>query len=185
MVIHLWKQIKQRLEELGCLDEVMLNPPTNSSSCGGLARALGVRLPIELIELLQVHNGQNTREGLALFYGGFFLSLDGIYSSWKSWRDIDENEMNMDCADYMESDPEGYIKPLYSNRFWIPISDDGGGNHIGIDYSPGPKGKIGQIITFGSDEDTKHLLAPDLRSFILKYISDLKSAKWNGEYLEF
>lgn len=36
--------------------------------------------------------------------------------------------MNADCADFMPSRPEGYVKPLYTNRLWIPLTTDGSGN---------------------------------------------------------
>ena len=63
------------------------------------------------------------------------------------------------------STPENYIKKMYANPKWIPICGDGSGNHIGIDLDPDVNGKSGQIITFGTDESNKIVIAEDLNSF--------------------
>ena len=46
------------------------------------------------------------------------------------------------------------------------MAEDWGGNHFGIDLSPGPDGRRGQVINFGRDEDLKVVMAPNLEAFI-------------------
>lgn len=178
-----WKEIEQSLSSLGCVDESKLNSGANSMELEALEKHIGVTLPAELKEFLSIHNGQDD-EGVGIVFGEQILSTESIKRCWDDWRDIDEEEMNEDCADFMESDPEGYIKPMYTNRKWIPLTHDWGGNHIGIDYDPDDKGNSGQIIAFGRDEDTKRLIAQNFPEFISKLVASLKSAKWTGEYIE-
>lgn len=92
--------------------------------------------------------------------------------------------MNADCADLMASNPKGFIKPVYTNRLWIPLTTDSGGNHVGLDYDPDTKGSVGQVVRFGRDEDTKRLVAASFDDFVSCLVSAMKTARWNGKYLE-
>jgi cell wall assembly regulator SMI1 len=68
--------------------------------------------------------------------------------------------------------PEGAVDPAYINPRWIPLTHDGSGNHIGLDFDPWPRGRVGQVILFGRDEDVKAVLAESLGKF-LEWIADL------------
>ena len=92
--------------------------------------------------------------------------------------------MNAECAEFMRSEPQDVAKPMYCNRAWIPVTHDWGGNHHGLDFDPGMVGHAGQIIAFGRDEDTKVRLALDFSRYVEQLISWLRSATWNGEWLE-
>jgi cell wall assembly regulator SMI1 len=178
-----WKEIEQSLSSLGCSDEAKLNSGASPADLDSLEKHLGVSLPEDLKGFLSIRNGQQD-EGTGIVFGEQILSTEGIKRCWNDWREIDEEEMNADCAEFMKSEPEGYIKPLYTNKKWIPLTHDLGGNHIGIDYDPDEKGNTGQIIAFGRDEDTKRLVAPSFSEFISKLVTSLKKAKWTGEYIE-
>ena len=178
-----WQDIKAALTSLGCLDKVALNPGASALELDALEEHLDVRLPIALREFLSIHNGQD-KAGVGMVSASLLLSTAGIKQCWDSWREIDEDDMNEDCADSMESEPEGFIKPMYTNRKWIPLTKDGGGNHIGIDFDPDEQGRVGQIIVFGSDEDTKRLIASDFSEFITKLINSLKNAEWDDGYID-
>lgn len=177
-----WTKIKDLLSTRGYLAKSKLNTGATKSDFDALEKHIGVTLPIKLKEFLSIHNGQDD-EGAGIIFGVQILSTTGIKRHWDSWREIDEEDMNEDSADFMESDPKGYIKPMYTNRKWIPLTYDGGGNHIGIDYDPDERGNFGQIITFGSDEDTKHLIAPNFSEYIAKLSISLKSEKLTDQFL--
>lgn len=176
-----WDQIKERLAELKCLNEMKLRAGASSTAIRALQDHIDIELPESLKAFLSVHDGQ---DGFGLFRGYQLLSTDGIRREWDNWRSIDEEEMNRECADFMASAPEGFIKPMYTNRLWIPLTSDAGGNHFGLDYDPDHLGCVGQAIAFGRDEDTKRLLASDFAAFVEQCTAWLRAAKWNGEYLE-
>jgi cell wall assembly regulator SMI1 len=176
-----WMRIKERLESLGCLEQMALLPGASQAQIEALEEHMGVTLPAALKEFLAVHNGQG---GFGLIYGSEFLSVSGIRQEWDNWRSIDETEMNEDCAEFMGSEPNGFIKPLYCNRAWIPLTHDGGGNHFGLDLDPDILGKSGQVIAFGRDEDIKRLLANSFELFVEECIAWLERAVWNGKYLD-
>ncbi|MEK6347289.1 MAG: SMI1/KNR4 family protein [Burkholderia sp.] len=176
-----WTRIKDRLARLGCLDQMALRPGASQTDIETLEGHMGVRLPESFKQFLLIHDGQ---DGFGLVYGSQLLSLSGIRQQWNNWRSIDENAMNDDCAEFMGSEPQGFIKPLYSNRNWIPFSHDGGGNHVGMDFDPDAQGAVGQVIAFGRDEDLKRLLANSFEAFVEGWIDWLDRAVWNGQYLD-
>lgn len=176
-----WIRIMARLRELGCLEAMDLQPGASLNEIEALEGHLGVRFPRSVRDFIGVHNGQN---GFGLLFGHEFLSIKGIQQQWDNWRSLDESSMNQDCAEFQSSDPAGFIKPLYCNKGWIPLTHDGGGNHFGLDLDPDRLGTSGQIIAFGRDEDTKRLLATSFESFVEDTILWLGLATWDGECLE-
>jgi cell wall assembly regulator SMI1 len=176
-----WDRIERRLRALGCLEQMELRPGASAESLDRLERHLGLELPVSLRSFLSIHDGQ---DGFALLLGYQFLSTDGIRKHWDTWRSIDEPAMNEDCAEFMQAEPEGFAKPVYTNRLWIPLTWDYGGNHMGLDFDPDRLGRAGQVITFGRDEDTKHLLADDFDGFVERCIAWLEGATWDGQHLE-
>jgi cell wall assembly regulator SMI1 len=176
-----WLRIERRLTELGCLDAMALRAGASAQEMEALEEHLGIALPDAIKQSLAIHDGQDNS---GLVYGAELLSVAGIRQQWDNWRALDEDDMNADCADAMGSDPEGAIKPMYCNRSWIPLTHDGGGNHIGLDYDPDRLGQRGQVIAFGRDEDTKRLLANDFDAFMQTYLAWLERAEWNGQYLD-
>jgi cell wall assembly regulator SMI1 len=181
-MLNKWSEIEEVLTSLGCIENMRLRNGADPEVLELLEEHLGVTLPESLKEFLKVHDGQERGPGFA--ESGYFLSVEGIRSNWDMWRGIDEEEMNKDCADLMASAPEGFIRPMYTNRRWVPLTSDDGGNHVGLDFDPAELGGLGQIIVFGRDEDTKRLLASSFEDYVELLLSWLKSAKWNGKYLE-
>lgn len=90
-----------------------------------------------------------------------------------------DDGLNEYLADSMSSNPPDYIKRLFVDLKWLLLTHDQGGNHIGLDFDPGPKGTVGQVITFGRDENEKKLIAPSFRHFIDLFIDLLKTIDWS------
>ena len=178
---QIWASIKEPLLEKACLDEMQLRPGASEAELVELEAQLGVALPDLLRQLLMIHNGQ---DGFGILFGNQMLSVAEILQQWRGWREVEADGMNESCAEFMESSPAGAVKPMYTNARWIPLTHDGGGNHMGLDYDPDVGGNQGQMIAFGADEDTKYLLAPTFATFAEKAVEWLRHASWNGESLE-
>lgn len=173
-----WSSVKDALREKGCLEKASLNEGASPQELEVLERHLGVDLPVHVKEFLSEHNGQAEDAECAIYFGSPILSTSAIKESWDTWRSIDEEEMNEDCAEFMASDPVGYVKAMYTNPKWIPLTHDFGGNHVGIDFDPDERGQYGQIIAYGRDEDTKKLKASDFAGFIEKLVSEIRDPRW-------
>lgn len=157
-----WTRIEQLLTKLGCSRDIELRPGASEFEMTNLEQHLGISLPDSVKQFLAIHDGQT---GAGLIFGEQLLPVSGIRQQWDSWRSIDEQQMNEECADFMRSEPADVIRSMYCNRAWIPLTHDWGGNHIGLDFDPDKLGNPGQVIAFGRDQDTKRYLLILLRLF--------------------
>jgi len=180
-MVETWLRIERRLAQLGCLDAMGLRPGAGADEIARLESYLGVALPDSVKQSLAIHDGQ---DGFGLVYGTELLSIAGIRREWANWRALDEDDMNAGSADMMGSVPPGFIKPLYCNRAWIPLTHDGGGNHMGLDFDPDSFGQRAQVIAFGRDEEMKRLLANSFETFFAACAAWLERATWNGAHFE-
>lgn len=133
---------------------------------------IGIGFPEDLKGLYQLHNG-NADETAGLFFGMAFLPLEAMLSEWRFSAGIVDEDLNDEIPSY--SVPAGAIKELYFNKKWIPLAHDSGGNYLGLDFDPGEKGTVGQVINYGRDEEVKYVVArsiKDFLAFILKTLED-------------
>lgn len=133
-------------------------PANNTTIYTEFSELAGYSIPAELQHLFTLHNGINNNG---------FLSAEKVLNEWKSWKSI------YDSADWDLEELQGNSYSdgektlgMYTTPYWIPFYSTGGGNFIGIDYAPNSKGKSGQIIAFGADEDTIRFIADDLQDFL-------------------
>ncbi len=146
---------------LGSLERSLLEP-ADEAEIAAAEQAMGVHFPEELKQLYSIHNGES-HSSPGLFFGLQFLTLQEMVREWKIWSDLHAEYGDM--GDHY-SIPSDWIKEQYINHKWIPFCHDGGGNHLGIDLDPGPKGIVGQVINFGRDEETKFVIARNIGEFI-------------------
>lgn len=82
---------------------------------------------------------------------------------------------NLAWIENQDSCPPEAVKPVYAHPGWIPLAKDFNGNNIAVDLSPGPKGRVGQVILFGRDFDTKYVVSPSWGDFLAQFAADLES----------
>lgn len=75
--------------------------------------------------------------------------------------------------------PPKMIHETFAHPMWIPLATDEVGNYIGIDLSPPPAGKWGQVILFGRDFDFKFQIADTWGDFLLIFANDLEMGNWD------
>jgi cell wall assembly regulator SMI1 len=172
-----WNSIEQAFTSRGCAPSDLFEPPATDDDIKRLQSVTSLSLPPEAEAFYRVHNGQ--RLGIrGVLFGIELLSIDRIIENWRNWESVSGDGLNEDLADSMSSKPPDYIKPLYSNLQWLPLTHDQGGNHIGLDFDPASKGTCGQVIAFGRDFDEKKLIAPDFGRFIDMFIVELNTIDW-------
>jgi cell wall assembly regulator SMI1 len=149
----------------------VFNPPATEPELDAFGRLVGLQMPRAYRQLYLWHDGEND-DRWGHIYGLPLLPLNEAGSQWRAWADVltefDGDRYRISGAAW----PEGAIDPAYINPRWIPLTHDGSGNHIGIDFDPWPRGRVGQIILFGRDEDVKVVLAESLGTF-LEWIAGL------------
>lgn len=147
-----------------------LRPGANDAELDELQRRTGLTLPEAFRTLYRWHDGAS-----GTFFGLEFNPLDGVRHEWQTWK-----ELEPDFGDETEghvSHPPGAITERYINAGWLGFLTDGGGNSVGLDLNPGPAGTVGQVITFGRDEEHKYVLADSLGAFLREYLARLEAGR--------
>ncbi|KAK0546828.1 Cell wall assembly regulator [Tilletia horrida] len=164
---HTWNRIRKWAKRNYTELSDTLNWPANEAQIDALEMAIGMALPPAVRESYLCYNGQETESKQScsdgLFFGLNLLSLERIAEEWQFWRAVDEDPAtgaNQDVNAAMASCPDGWVRPVYSSRGWVPLMSDNVGNYIGVDLYPHPSGagSPGQVIAFGRDIDTKVVL---------------------------
>jgi cell wall assembly regulator SMI1 len=153
-----------------------LQPPADDGTLATLEARIGASLPSSFLDLYRWRNGQRDPRQSGPFYGLAFLSIADVLEQWESWNQIIADEPDL-VADGSSVEP-GVVKELYANRLWIPFVHDWGGNHIGVDLDPGPNGRVGQVINFGRDEDTKYVLGKTVDDFVDRIATELEAGNF-------
>ncbi|UFU15655.1 SMI1/KNR4 family protein [Curtobacterium sp. C1] len=149
--------------------DTMLHPPATEAALTHAETHLGRELPADVRALYLLHDGQHQytaadpRFAAGLFAGAPLLPVQDLLLNWDNWAGFESRE---DMDEFASSDLDGFVQAKYSVRGWIPLTHDGSGNHIGVDLDPGPAGTVGQVITFGAEDEAHHVLAPTLASYL-------------------
>jgi cell wall assembly regulator SMI1 len=93
-----------------------------------------------------------------------------VYSNGK--YKVERSAFDFDNEISFTSTPKNTIQKKYFHYKWLPVFADYGGNYIGIDLDPDSKGKKGQVINFGRDEEDMFVLAENLDDFFDKLLAE-------------
>ncbi|MBL8800034.1 MAG: SMI1/KNR4 family protein [Planctomycetia bacterium] len=146
----------------------VFNLGATAEEIDAIERAIGQTLPTDVRESFAIHNGAGR-----FLFGDEMLTAEDVVRRWQVWREVED--YNEEFRDNMKSFPERAIALAYTVPGWIPLTSDGGGNHLGVDLTPGPAGTIGQVINFGRDEEHKCVLASGWAEFLADFATFLES----------
>lgn len=126
------------------------NPPATKRQITAFERAVRAEMPEDFRDWFRWRNGQKPHPDQSILMGSELLSLKDSAKEWKSWQTV--ADMNAQVSEVSKSTPEGAIQLAYSLPGWIPwAKESASSNYYGIDLNPGPKGTVGQVISFGRD----------------------------------
>jgi cell wall assembly regulator SMI1 len=157
-----------------------LNPPAEEEELDEFEEIIKAKIPEDLRLSYLIHNGSSGSSSNGLIFGFHVLSISEIMEEWLTWKNVVRSmpsSMNSECGSF----PEEHIKVLYANPLWIPITNDGSGNHIGVDLDPGPQGIRGQIFNFGRDENFKFVIGRSFGEFFEWVIDTLEAGNFKLE----
>ncbi|MFF4399796.1 SMI1/KNR4 family protein [Streptomyces sp. NPDC001480] len=139
---------------------------------------LGVPLPEELKVLYRVtrsrwenwgdDDGAPERECRAV--GCELFSLDDLYIADAASRHCSWKFAAMEAV---VTPPDAAVQGLVGSPGWIAFGDNGGGDRLAVDLTPGPCGHRGQIIMIGHEESAgAELVADSLTDLVLNRLSE-------------
>ena len=138
-----------------------------------LEETAGFRLPEAFNTLYRWHDGEEWN-GSGVFRLDFMPLAEAATQLLSQRQSVQTFGPEGDTA---VSQPGQAIRGGFYNEAWFPLLHDGGGNFVGLDFAPGPAGMVGQIITFGRDEQHNYVLADSLDAFLREYWARL-DAGW-------
>ncbi|MFK8910283.1 SMI1/KNR4 family protein [Streptomyces sp. YS-3] len=160
-VTAVWEDIERWYLSQGAPQ--VLQPPATDEQIASVETTLGVELPTEVKASLRRHDG--SADGG--WPKGRLLSCDGILSETRVWRDL----LADGTFDNLKSFHAGgdALKPGWWNPGWVSLDADGAGNGSVLDLSPGPAGRVGQVI------DMDHEVGPSgpIASDFVGYLTDV------------
>jgi cell wall assembly regulator SMI1 len=174
----IWQRIKAALRTSA--PDLLARLPDGASAddIAAIEARLGFTLPDEVRESYALHDGSGEAEILPQWsYGRVngvsLLPLDRVASEREIWVEL------LDDGDFEgnEATPDGPVKRDWWNRWWVPVTSNGGGDHLCIDLDPAPSGVVGQVIDFSHESGPKSVVAPGLRTFLAAYAADLESGR--------
>jgi len=185
-----WQQLENWFAENLPTMVADLNIGCETGDLEELEKEFGVQLPRSFSDFYTIHNGQKAVNYIGMFYGASLLPTSKILEQWRMWASIIDDygpeQMGIDFDQYQASLMPDKVKPMYANKKWMPFAVIWDSNYLGLDFDPGPAGKVGQVINFGREEEQKAVLADSFKKFIEGYISELERGEAlvrNGEFL--
>jgi cell wall assembly regulator SMI1 len=183
-VINFWKRIETWLAANAPDLRKSLRPPAKDAALGKLRAKLGMALPADLVESLQIHDGQKSDADIGLFPSGTWelgalpsfrlLSAAEIGREWKMMKEL--HDMG-EFAGRKAAAQRG-VRADWWNLAWIPIADDGGGDYMCLDLAPAKGGAAGQLILFFHDMDERRLLARSLAAWLTRLARGIETGKY-------
>lgn len=157
------------------------NPPASDYQIAEAERQLGVALPPAIRRLYQLANGQpHYRTG---FWGSFQLvSLQDVVNSAQFLNDEFPDGVNVHDEDHAAIRVPPEIRAVWWSRDWIPIMENGGGDHVCVDLDPTVAGTPGQLITFYHDETFRPLVAPGMEVLLRQLAERLRTGECRIEH---
>ncbi|GGN80230.1 SMI1/KNR4 family protein [Streptomyces albiflavescens] len=134
---------------------------------------LGITLPEELKVLYRVTRSRwedwgddyeaVQRECMAV--GCELFTLDGLYVADASSRHC---RWEFAAMEAVVTPPDAAVQGVVGSPGWIAFGDNGGGDRLAIDLTPGPRGYMGQIIILSHEENIgASLVADSLTDLVL------------------
>lgn len=156
--------------------------PASAQAVEASETRIGVSFPADVRASYAIHDGSG---GACILpqsaYGSWvtgvpLLSLDEVVRDTQMWR-----EFRFDEVDHRRARPDGPIRQNWWNCHWVPLTWDGGGDHLCLDFDPAPGGVTGQIICFSHEVGPVNVVANSWRAYLEQVATDLETGRLRFE----
>ncbi len=173
----------ERLEAWGAKSgagSLGLRPAALEKDIAAAEKTMKLKFPPDFRAHLLVHDGQESEVAWPWMPGCSPLApLHAVVERWKEERDMDEDQREIDD----ESEDGRYLTGLwYPKRIPIAGTQWWDGDNTYLDFTPGKKGRAGQVLTFTSECDLA-VIAPSFRDALERYVTLLETGTlvWRGD----
>jgi cell wall assembly regulator SMI1 len=167
-----WADVEKWLKAHAPDAFAVLDKPASDKQIKSAEAAMKVTLPAEVRASYRRHNGQGNKGG-AVAAPWALLSLKSMLWNWRLQKQLLDGGAFAGAA----ARAIGPVRADWWNKKWIPIADNGGGDLQCIDLDPGPRGKVGQVIVYLHDDETRECIAPSMTKWLARLAADLKAGR--------
>jgi cell wall assembly regulator SMI1 len=152
--------------------------PATAQAIAAAEDRISLSLPEDVRASYALHDGSGAACILPQSYGPLWmngvalLSLDEVVRDAQMWR-----EFRFDESNHSRARPDGPIRRTWWNRRWVPVTWDGGGDHLCLDFDPAPGGVSGQVICFSHEIGPVNVVADSWRSYLERVATDLETGR--------
>ncbi len=151
---------------------IQLNPGASQAEITRVEQALGLRFPDDFRAWLQIHDGEDAQQGIRWLENGMrWLPVAQVLEQWQiqqtyyaRWGEEDAND----------DQDESRIRNVVYHPKRIPIAESDADAWLWLDFTPGPTGIAGQVITNITECDFL-VLGSNFRAFLARYVELLES----------
>lgn len=155
---------------------VYLPAGVTDSALAALEAAVGRSLPDALHALYRRHENWHWAFGssfMGLSSGRFNLKIFSIPMMQES---TEESHFDYREAGVVSLPPDA-VNTEFVDVGRLPLITDGGGNYIGLDYFPEPRGVPGQVLAWGRDDQAWIVLAESLDAFLREVFDRMRHGR--------
>ncbi len=138
------------------------------------------QVPAEFLHLYELFNGQDIEE--LPINEPRWLALEEIPGKIQEWREFVLENFGPEPPPLFTDEA---IQGLAFCPSWLPFMEDEDGSLYCLDFAPGPKGQIGQVIFVGLDRQWQHFdLLLEAPTFA-RWLEDLTATYMNDDFRPF
>jgi cell wall assembly regulator SMI1 len=147
------------------LDE--LAPPVSDDALREVSLRVGAELPSALVALWKWHDG----------------TKPDCWSGFQFNRQLMSAEAALETMNVMDEllDAGEFDAPWWWHPRWLPFLDNGGGDHVCIDFEGCFGGVPGQVLEFWHDDDDRTIIYPNIAAWLTCFVEALEADIFEDE----
>lgn len=151
---------------------IQLNPGASQAEIARVEQALGLRFTDDFRAWLLIHDGEDWQQGIRWLENGMrWLPVAQILEQWQIQQTYYARWGEEDADDYQDEDR---IRNVVYHPKRIPIAESDADAWLWLDFTPGPAGIAGQVITSITECDFI-VLGSSFRAFLARYAELLET----------
>ncbi len=140
-------------------------------------RALGRALPEDFRQSLARHDGQQLNEwgsSPGLVYGRNLFPISKSLEIWQMLAGL----LDEDDGRPRKVLTYGPVRAVWWDRLWWPIGESSGNDFCCLDLHPAPRGRVGQVIQFWSQNLLRSVLAKSFGQWLGGFADELDAREF-------
>lgn len=166
-----WDRLERHLAARCGGRQGQLRGPVKPAHLVQAESATGLKWPVDLCESLTRHDGEEGEGGV--IRGWRLMPTSDIVAEWEVLARL-LRDGDFDAA---SASPGSGVQRAWWDPAWLPVSENGGGDHHCVDLRPGAGGKIGQVLVFWHDAPERVVVAPSLGELLTGVADEIDTGR--------